>query len=148
MKNFIGTKHIKAEPMTRGQYNDFKGWPIPNDEDPNDPGYLVKYSDDYISWSSAAPFEKSYMEISENNTITKQNIYDFIAWDKATKLGDKTTVLQVGLVNGFIITESSSCVDPKNFDMQVGTDICMERVHNKVWELLGFLLQTAVGGVQ
>ena len=26
MKNYIGTKRIEAEPMTRGDYNDYGGW--------------------------------------------------------------------------------------------------------------------------
>lgn len=32
MKQYIGTKIIHAKPMTRGEYNTFRGWPIPNDE--------------------------------------------------------------------------------------------------------------------
>lgn len=29
----------------------------------------------------------------------------------------------------------------------MGRDICLERIREKVWELLGFLLQTAVNGI-
>ena len=29
MKRYIGTKIIKAEPMTRGDYNKYRGWQIP-----------------------------------------------------------------------------------------------------------------------
>lgn len=35
----------------------------------------------------------------------------------------------------------------ENYDEKLGEEICMKRIRNKVWELLGFLLQTAVGGV-
>lgn len=28
MKNYIGTKRIEAEPMTRGDYNKYRGWTI------------------------------------------------------------------------------------------------------------------------
>jgi len=56
---YIGVKIIHAEPMTRGDYNKFKGWTIPQDEDPNDEGYLVKYKDGYISWSPKGIFEDS-----------------------------------------------------------------------------------------
>lgn len=41
-KTYIGTKLIKADPMTRKEYNDFRGWQLPADEDGNDPGYLVE----------------------------------------------------------------------------------------------------------
>lgn len=29
MKQYAGTKLIKAEPMTRGKYNKYRGWEIP-----------------------------------------------------------------------------------------------------------------------
>ena len=60
MKKYIGTKVITAKPMTRGEYNEFRGWTIPADENPADAGYLVKYTDGYISWSPAKQFEEAY----------------------------------------------------------------------------------------
>ena len=66
MKNYIGTKRIEAEPMTRGDYNKYRGWTIPADENPEDEGYIVKYSNDYISWSPKQTFEEAYSEIGEN----------------------------------------------------------------------------------
>ena len=68
MKQYIGTKIIKAKPMTRGEYNTFRGWPIPNDENPADDGYLVEYSDGYISWSPVKQFEEAYKQC-ENMTF-------------------------------------------------------------------------------
>ena len=79
-----------------------------------------------------------------NNTITKENI-DNILKDtliKTEKYEDKTTVLMATLPNGFVIVESSSCVDPANFDMKVGEEICMDRLVNKIWELEGYKLQS------
>ena len=64
MKKYLGVKLIEAEPMNLGDYNKFKGWPMPNDEDPLREGFKVKYSDDYISWSPKEAFEESYREIS------------------------------------------------------------------------------------
>ena len=60
MKKYIGTKVIMAKPMTRGDYNIYRGWTIPENENPNDEGYLVKYSDDYESWSPKAAFDSAY----------------------------------------------------------------------------------------
>ena len=62
MKKFIGIKKVEAKPMTRGEYNKYRGWQIPADENPNDEGYLVKYSDDYISWSPKKAFDEAYRE--------------------------------------------------------------------------------------
>ena len=64
-KEYIGIKLIKAQPMTRGEYNKKRGWKIPADENPDDEGYVVQYSDNYISWSPKEAFEKSYTEVQE-----------------------------------------------------------------------------------
>lgn len=62
VKQYIGTKMIKAKPMNRGDYNKYRGWTIPEGENPADEGYLVKYSDGYESWSPKKQFEEAYRE--------------------------------------------------------------------------------------
>ena len=73
MNTYIGTKIINAKPMTRQEYNDFRGWQLPKDENGNDEGYLVEYLDGgkpntaeyagYVSWSPKAQFEAAYLDI-------------------------------------------------------------------------------------
>ena len=60
MKKYIGTKVIMAKPMSRGEYNKYRGWTIPENENPEDEGYFVKYPDGYESWSPKEVFEKAY----------------------------------------------------------------------------------------
>lgn len=69
MEKFIGIKKIEAEPMTRGEYNKFRGWTIPEDENPSDEGYIVKYSDDYVSWSPKTAFEEAYSKIGDKPLV-------------------------------------------------------------------------------
>lgn len=71
----------------------------------------------------------------------------FIQNWRTDTLGDKTTIVRAVLRNGFEIVETSSCVSPENYDERVGQELCMKKIKDKVWELLGFLLQTAVNGV-
>jgi len=66
MKTYIGVKIIQARPMTRGEYNAYRGWTSPLDENPLDYGYLVKYSDDYESWSPEDVFDLAYRELTSN----------------------------------------------------------------------------------
>lgn len=66
MNKFIGTKQLEAEPMTRGEYKQYRGWTIPANENPEDEGYLVKYNDGYISWSPKKQFEEAYSEIGKD----------------------------------------------------------------------------------
>ena len=60
MRKYIGTKMIDARPMTRGEYNQYRGWMQPPDENPDDQGYLVRYPDGYESWSPWDVFEEAY----------------------------------------------------------------------------------------
>ncbi len=60
MDKYIGVKQIEAEPMNLGDYNKHRGWTIPEDEDPSREGYLIKYTDDYVSWSPREIFEEAY----------------------------------------------------------------------------------------
>lgn len=74
MQQFYGTKKIAAKPMTRAEYNEFRGWQLPADENGADEGYLVEYLDGgkpnvaghvgYVSWSPKEQFEKVYQPLN------------------------------------------------------------------------------------
>jgi len=64
----------------------------------------------------------------------------------STILG-KCTVVTAELPNGFILVEDSACVDPANYNEEIGKEICMQRIRNKVWELEGYKLQSKVSGL-
>ena len=154
MKKYIGCKLIEAKPMTRGDYNKYRGWIIPENENPDDNGYLVKYPDGYVSWSPKQIFDSAYLKVDDNKELPSgvsigQNMVDeFVSYTETYTLGDRTTVVRCVLRNGFEIVESSSCVDPKNYSEEMGHDICMGKIKDKIWELLGFLLQTAWHGIR
>ena len=56
----------------------------------------------------------------------------------------KTTIVIAKLPNGFVIVESSSCVDPKNYNHDLGVKLCKERIRDKIWMLEGYVLQIMV----
>ena len=60
LEMFMGIKTIHAGMISKQEYCDYKGWKVPDNEDPNEIGYLVAYSDDYVSWSPAVPFQEAY----------------------------------------------------------------------------------------
>ena len=43
--------------------------------------------------------------------------------------------------NGFTLRESTTCVDPRNYNENIGKEICLKRLEEKVWFLLGYTLQ-------
>ena len=75
MKTYIGTKVLKARPMTRQEYVDYRGWDLPENENGDDEVYLVEYPIEvdtvpnhpdhkgYISMSPKSVFEKYYKEL-------------------------------------------------------------------------------------
>lgn len=77
------------------------------------------------------------------NSVTKQEIDAIISNSsiEVQTVKDKCTVVICQLPNGYIITESSGCVDPANYDKKIGYEACMERVINEVWKLEGYKLQ-------
>lgn len=75
METYIGTKLVNATPMNRADYNEYRGWELPADEDGSDPGYLVEYIDGgesnhanhagYISWSPSDVFDRAYKKLAD-----------------------------------------------------------------------------------
>lgn len=76
--------------------------------------------------------------------ITAEEVEDLVERSKLefADLGLKTTVLVATLPNGFEVCVSSSCVDPANYDPELGRTFCRTKLVDKVWELEGYLLQS------
>lgn len=55
--------------------------------------------------------------------------------------GKPCTCVTVRMKNGFTFRESTTCVDPANYNEKIGKEICLKRIENKVWFLLGYALQ-------
>lgn len=60
MEKYVGVEWVQAKSMTRGYYNDFRGWIIPPDENPLDEGYIVQRDNGHVNWIPKEIFEKTY----------------------------------------------------------------------------------------
>lgn len=155
MKTYIGTKIIEAAPAVRMRGKVYgANEPIPRSTELVEEGYKVRYQDGYESFSPKDVFERFYLELTVNPelrtkkpSISQKMVDDFIVAKEVSTLGDKVTVVRATLRNGFELVESSACVSPENYDEKLGAKICMEKIKDKVWFLLGFLLQTGVNGL-
>lgn len=67
LSRYISNKIYYAKPMTRGEYNENRGWTIAPNEDPHDGGYVILYPDGYISWSPAQQFEETAVRTDSMN---------------------------------------------------------------------------------
>ena len=68
-KAYRASYSVRAIPMTRVEYNDFRGWLVPHQENPQDKGFLVVREDQpsnvdgingYVSWLPEDVFNDTY----------------------------------------------------------------------------------------
>lgn len=89
-------------------------------------------------------YEEPEIEEEIETCVTEERIEEIISNSeiKVETIYDKCTVVSCKLPNGYVIVESSACVDPENYDEETGVDICMSKIIDKVWELEGYRLQS------
>lgn len=73
----------------------------------------------------------------------KSNMQDVIC-NTAIEFDKPVTYVTVRMKNGFTLRESTTCVDPDNYDEEIGKEICLKKLEDKVWFLLGYTLQDKV----
>lgn len=57
------------------------------------------------------------------------------------EFGKPCTYVTVRMKNGFTLRESTTCVDPANYSEEIGKEICLKHIEDKIWLLLGYALQ-------
>lgn len=113
-------------------------------------GYAVQYPDGYTSWSPKEVFKTAYFPMGEGNEnkITQDMVDDFFGLAETKRLDEKTTLVSVAAVTGFVQHEISSCVDPANYDEEISCAIATKRIKDTLWKCLGFVLQWGVYGLK
>ena len=121
-----------------------------NGKSGSDEGYEVTYPDGYKSWCPKEVADASYFILDEKNDgtkILKEDVEKFITNVDVITVGAKTTVVNAHTLTGFDTVRHSSCVDPKNYNEELGKQYAMEEVINSLWAHLGFVLQWAKYGL-
>ena len=57
------------------------------------------------------------------------------------EFGKPSTYDTVKMKNGFILRDSTTCIEPANYSEEIGKEICLKRIEDKIWFLLGYALQ-------
>lgn len=159
---YEGTKRLLAKPMTRGEYNEYRGWATPEGEDPQDAGYLVEYQDGgkandsrhtgYISWSPKDVFERSYQKVpapepiryeqGQAPRVTIDDVLAEIIGETYTVLpSGRVTVCELTLKNGFTVRGESAVVFIENNIPEYGRKVARDKAIDQIWQLLGFRLR-------
>ena len=116
MQQYTCRNSVLAKSMTLGEYNDYRGWKIPDDGDPNKLGYLVEYldtpttnmphgHDNYISWSPKITFEKIHKEFNPFSLGVKRVNLEF-------NPSHNSKVDTIKLLGAELIDEINSLIEP------------------------------------
>ena len=124
--------------------------------------YLVQYADGYQSFSPAKAFEEGYSELdAAGRTPLPVSGVDIDAAHKRASVGDKVTkasieariaavdffvlpsstvtICSITMVNGFRFQGENACIDPNEYDEQIGMQYAYDNAFNKIWEFEGYL---------
>ena len=73
--------------------------------------------------------------------VTKEGIEARIKGVDYSVLPNSTvTLCNITLDNGYSVRGEAACVDPGNFNMEIGQNIAYREAFNKIWPLEGYLL--------
>lgn len=134
MAHYLGVSLIEAEPCEEGYKTNF-----------------VKLDDGTVSYTLVPKeaFERKYLKLTSNSKLLDTDIENFLnqSVENIFTIGDKTTVVRFILPTGWEDIKSSSCVNPTNYNRDLGSKICREHMKTELWKYLGFVLQWAVHGL-
>lgn len=140
MKQYIGTKLVQAKPMTRKEYNDLRGWKVPENENPDDNGYLIEDLQSksqnhfdfkgYISWLPEVEFNESYKPNADG-------LFHFaINYENGTYIGEGDTPEQAK-ENALKIKETHTLADEFDFGMALHLLKAGQKVARQGWNGVG-----------
>ena len=69
-----------------------------------------------------------------NVKLSEEQIKSVIVLDEYVKMGKKTVICLATLKNGFELVGVGSCVDPANFDFEIGKKIAFEDIVKQIWK--------------
>lgn len=72
--------------------------------------------------------------------VTKEQMQARIASTSYTRIGETLTHASIKLDNGYLVTGESACVNPANYNQEIGEKIAYDNAFNKLWALFGFQL--------
>jgi Phage protein (N4 Gp49/phage Sf6 gene 66) family len=62
-----------------------------------------------------------------------------IANSTFTRIGETITDCRIVMGNGFGVSGESACVNPENYNQQIGEKIAYDNAFRQLWPLFGFL---------
>jgi len=80
--------------------------------------------------------------MTTENKVTPASIDARIKAANFIQVKDTTlTICVIEMINGFMVTGESACVDPAIFDAETGREMAYDNAYEKLWALEGYLLK-------
>lgn len=72
--------------------------------------------------------------------ITKEFMEGRIKDTSFTRFSETVTICQITLDNGYSVRGESACVNPENYNQEIGERIAYDNAFRNLWPLFGFFL--------
>ena len=149
LTSFVSTRTVQATPLNRQDYNDLRGWQVPDNENPNDDGYLVVNTgvsernvdgfNGYVSWLP----KRAFYELYKNDNLTFGQAVEFLkGGKKVARKGwnDKDTYLLLATGIDFETKADLSDIQNESGELTMPS-VTMKTVDNKF--VVGWLASQA-----
>lgn len=80
------------------------------------------------------------LEESPAPRVTKEFIEEQISYTVYQLAFKTVTICNIALKNGFSVRGESACVNPENYNEQIGKTIAYKNAFDKLWAFYGFML--------
>lgn len=85
------------------------------------------------------------VEVMDTSTsVTEEEISEILSNSKFKafhRIFGKQCIVVAQLPNSFTLVGESACVDPNNYDEDIGFNLAIKDIENQLWVLEGYLLQ-------
>ena len=80
------------------------------------------------------------LEESPAPRVTKEYMESRIKSADYHRIGETVTLCSITLDNGYSVRGESACVNPENYNKEIGEKISYDNAFRQLWALFGFLL--------
>ena len=138
----MGVQLVQAEIAMKSEF-----MPVETEKDIE--GYCIKNTNE---WISKEEFEAIYLPLTRPDSIMEPDLESFVgSMSEAFSVDEpdnKTTMVRMETRTGYVDYATSSCVDPTNYNQDIGINNCLGELKNRLWPMLGFVLQWAKYGLK
>ena len=84
---------------------------------------------------AGAILAQPYPKVTQSSISEKIAKVDYLVLPEST-----VTLCNITLKNGYSVRGESACVDPRNFNVEIGKGLAYRQAFDKLWPLEGYLL--------